>query len=66
MRARCATGSASGWRRAGGAVTLVGSDAGVSFYSVHDPERGTTATVLANTTEGAWPVGDALERILGG
>ena len=49
-----------------GAVTLVGSDAGVSFYSVHAPERGTTATVLANTTEGAWPVGDALERILGG
>ena len=49
-----------------GAVTLVGSDAGVSFYSGHDPERGTTATVLANTTEGAWPVGDALERILGG
>jgi CubicO group peptidase (beta-lactamase class C family) len=48
-----------------GAVTLVGSDAGVSFYSVHDPERGTTATVLGNTTEGAWPVGDALERILG-
>jgi CubicO group peptidase (beta-lactamase class C family) len=45
------------WLQASGpAVVLEGYDAGVSFRSVHDPEAGTTATVLANTSEGAWPI----------
>jgi CubicO group peptidase (beta-lactamase class C family) len=37
-------------------VTLEGMDAGVSFYSVHDRDSGSTATVISNTTEGAWPI----------
>ena len=38
------------------AVLLVGMDAGVSFWSKHDPRSGVTATVIANTSEGAWPI----------
>ena len=37
-------------------VMLVGSDAGVSFCSVHDPGRRLTHTVISNTSRGAWPV----------
>jgi CubicO group peptidase (beta-lactamase class C family) len=37
-------------------VMLVGSDAGVSFYSLHDPGSGVTSTVISNTTDGAWPI----------
>jgi CubicO group peptidase (beta-lactamase class C family) len=40
----------------GSVVYLEGCDHGVSFRSLHDPERGLTATVIANTTDGAWPV----------
>lgn len=40
----------------GPAVKLVGSDAGVSFYSVHDPTTRSTWTVISNTTNGAWPM----------
>jgi CubicO group peptidase (beta-lactamase class C family) len=40
----------------GAAVQLAGWDAGVSFRSVHDPERAITYTVLSNTSEGAWPL----------
>ena len=39
---------------------LVGSDAGASFVSVHDPQRRTTYTVTANTADGAWPVHRAI------
>ncbi|MET7284004.1 serine hydrolase domain-containing protein [Kribbella sp. NPDC005582] len=39
---------------------LVGSDAGASFKSTHDPHTGTTRTVLSNTTPGAWPIATAL------
>jgi CubicO group peptidase (beta-lactamase class C family) len=46
----------------GDALVLTGSDAGVSFQSAHDPGRGRTWTVLANTSEGAWP----LVRLLSG
>jgi CubicO group peptidase (beta-lactamase class C family) len=46
------------------AVCLEGSDAGVSFRSVHDPGRGLTYTVISNTTEGAWPVARLLEERL--
>ena len=38
------------------AVMLEGSDAGVSFRSVHDPSGELTYTVISNTTTGAWPV----------
>ncbi|MEV6411436.1 serine hydrolase domain-containing protein [Kribbella sp. NPDC051718] len=41
-------------------VMLVGSDAGVSFKSTHDPRTGTTRTVLSNTSPGAWPIARAL------
>ncbi|WP_377638911.1 serine hydrolase domain-containing protein [Oryzobacter terrae] len=47
-----------------GVVALVGSDAGVSFQSVHDRGRGLTWTVASNTTEGAWPVARALSEQL--
>lgn len=38
----------------GSTVKLVGSDAGVSFYSAHDPIDERTGTVISNTTDGAW------------
>ena len=45
------------WLRAGASqITMSGGDAGVSFWSSHDPDRGTTATVIANTMGGAWPI----------
>jgi CubicO group peptidase (beta-lactamase class C family) len=37
-------------------VELHGSDAGVSFQTVHDPSERFTYTVLSNTTDGAWPI----------
>lgn len=37
-------------------VFLEGSDAGVSFRSVHDTAHATTYTVVSNTSAGAWPV----------
>jgi len=46
------------------AVVLVGSDAGVSFRTVHDQAAGVTHTVLSNTTAGAWPVARRLEELL--
>jgi len=49
----------------GPAVKLVGSDAGVSFYSVHDPTTRSTWTVISNTTNGAWPMVKHLLNILG-
>ena len=39
-----------------GVVALTGSDAGVSFRSVHDRRTDVTWTVISNTSEGAWPV----------
>jgi CubicO group peptidase (beta-lactamase class C family) len=38
------------------AVFLTGSDAGVSFHSLHDPVQELTATVISNTSDGAWPI----------
>jgi CubicO group peptidase (beta-lactamase class C family) len=38
------------------AVVLEGSDAGVSFRTLHDPAAQLTYTVLSNTTPGAWPI----------
>jgi len=37
-------------------VRLGGSDAGVSFRSVHDPGPRITHTVISNTSRGAWPI----------
>ena len=48
---------------AGDAVLLEGYDAGVSFRSKHNPTTGTTYTVLANTSEGAWPVVRELDAL---
>lgn len=42
------------------AVLVEGYDAGVSMRSVHDPATRTTATVLANSSEGAWGVAGEL------
>jgi CubicO group peptidase (beta-lactamase class C family) len=46
------------------AAMMEGSDAGVSFRSVHDPTSKTTHTVLSNTTHGAWPITSLLEERL--
>lgn len=37
-------------------ITMSGADAGVSFWSSHHPEHGTTATVISTTIGGAWPM----------
>jgi CubicO group peptidase (beta-lactamase class C family) len=42
-------------------MTMSGGDAGVSFWSSHHPERGTTGTVIATTMGGAWPVVELIE-----
>jgi CubicO group peptidase (beta-lactamase class C family) len=53
------------WLRASGsAVLLEGSDAGVSFRSVHDPSERFTYTVLSNTSLGAWPIMRRLDELL--
>ena len=44
------------------AVLLVGMDAGVSFWSKHDPRSRVTATVVANTSDGAWPIARRLRE----
>jgi CubicO group peptidase (beta-lactamase class C family) len=49
------------WRHASSdAVIVEGSDAGVSFRSVHDPVTSRTHTVVSNTSNGAWPLCRAL------
>jgi hypothetical protein len=54
------------WLHATGpAVLLEGYDAGVSFRSVHDPTSGVTHTVLANSSDGAWPITRHLDTLLG-
>ena len=35
---------------------LEGYDAGVSFTSLHQPSSSITCTVIANWTDGAWPI----------
>jgi CubicO group peptidase (beta-lactamase class C family) len=40
---------------------LVGSDAGVSFRSIHDPHLDLTHTVISNMSDGAWPITRFLE-----
>jgi CubicO group peptidase (beta-lactamase class C family) len=48
------------------AVILEGSDAGVSFRSVHHPNRGITHSVISNTSEGAWPIARLLVKTFSG
>jgi CubicO group peptidase (beta-lactamase class C family) len=51
------------WLDASGpGIVLTGYDAGVSFWSEHDPVAGSTLTVLANTSEGAWGVLERFEE----
>jgi CubicO group peptidase (beta-lactamase class C family) len=45
-------------------VMLEGYDAGVSFRSMHDPGSATTATVISNTSEGAWPMVELLDGLV--
>jgi CubicO group peptidase (beta-lactamase class C family) len=45
-------------------VMLEGSDAGVSFWSGHDPGRGVTHTVISNISDGAWPIARLLVETL--
>jgi CubicO group peptidase (beta-lactamase class C family) len=46
-------------------VWLEGYDAGISARSTHRASDGTTCTVLANTSEGAWPMVRMLRTELG-
>jgi CubicO group peptidase (beta-lactamase class C family) len=46
------------------ALWLTGYDAGVSFWSAHDPERAATYTVISNSSEGAWPIAEILDAHL--
>jgi CubicO group peptidase (beta-lactamase class C family) len=48
----------------GSIAELHGYDAGASFRSVHDPSAGLSHTVLANTSEGAWPITEHLDGAL--
>lgn len=50
--------------RSGAAVILEGYDAGASFRTLHDPTTRSTATVLSNTSEGAWTLAPYLEEAL--
>jgi CubicO group peptidase (beta-lactamase class C family) len=45
-------------------VMLEGSDAGVSFRSVHDPASAVTRTVISNSSAGAWPITRRLDELL--
>jgi CubicO group peptidase (beta-lactamase class C family) len=49
-------------QRGGPAVVLEGMDAGISFRSMHDPSTRLTHTVLSNDSEGAWPIGQHLQK----
>jgi CubicO group peptidase (beta-lactamase class C family) len=48
-------------REGSGLITMIGGDAGVSFWSRHDPRNGTTATVIGTTGDGAWPLAERIE-----
>ena len=54
----------SGWADGNDRVMLEGYDAGVSFRTTHSPSTGITHTVIANTSEGAWPMIRALDAHL--
>ncbi len=58
-RMRYGRGFWRGWES--DAVILEGYDAGVSARTWHDPSSGVTGSIIANTSEGAWPVIAALD-----
>jgi hypothetical protein len=45
-------------------VMLEGLDAGVPFWSAHDPGPTVTRTVISNSSDGAWPVALLLDELL--
>ncbi|MCU0520862.1 MAG: beta-lactamase family protein [Anaerolineae bacterium] len=45
---------------------LTGCDAGVSFRSEYHPAENVEITVISNTTNGAWPIVDRIDALLGG
>ncbi|HSK25107.1 MAG TPA: serine hydrolase domain-containing protein [Egicoccus sp.] len=47
----------------GDAVIVEGYDAGVSFRSVNDPAAAVTWTVIANWSDGAWPMARRLREL---
>jgi CubicO group peptidase (beta-lactamase class C family) len=49
----------------GDAAWLEGYDAGVSMTSLHEPNQEVTYTVIANWTDGAWPMIELLNNHLG-
>jgi hypothetical protein len=49
---------------AGPVVQMEGYDAGISFRSRFDPTTESSWTVVANTSEGAWPVARGLADLL--
>jgi CubicO group peptidase (beta-lactamase class C family) len=49
----------------GDGVWLEGYDAGVSFASLYEPSREVTRTVIANWSDGAWPLVKLLDDRLG-
>jgi CubicO group peptidase (beta-lactamase class C family) len=51
--------------RTSGAVWLEGYDAGVSVCTTHDPASGITHSVIANWSDGAWPMLSVLDEHLG-
>jgi CubicO group peptidase (beta-lactamase class C family) len=51
--------------RASDAVWLEGYDAGVSVCTTHDPASGITHSVIANWSDGAWPMLSVLDEHLG-
>ena len=73
-RARSAVPRASGgsrgyglgfWLRSeGDGLLLVGSDAGVSFFSLHAPAADITCTAVSNWSDGAWDLAAGLEERL--
>ena len=53
------------WSCPSGHYIMLGGDTGVSFKSLHCPERDLTYTVISNWTDGAWPVTQLLNDELG-
>ena len=51
--------------RTSDAVWLEGYDAGVSVCTTHDPASGITHSVIANWSDGAWPMLSVLDEHLG-
>ena len=52
------------WLYPSGAVSVHGFDAGAGFVTARDPGGRFTYTVLCNKTRGAWPVSQALARLV--